>query len=218
MNFCSYDWKNEIGVVYSFGQGSGEWGEERLLNGSPAIIGDGFISPTSSYSLRFRIYDWITWRGVITDRSVPSADVPFNIRKGGKGAAFGCYAERDNELTIGWDLDVKGKIKGTDIQLLTSDNVSYITDFSKIRHYPSINTCFINIGVIPSTDIPANTDFIVGYTQIKPIDFSPLSAMALPFNGCQAWVDLATNAIVFRSGESVSAGTGIYINGLYTTN
>ena len=66
-------------------------------------------------------------------------------------------------------------------------------------------------------DIPANTDFVVGYTLIKPADYSPLSAVAVPYNGCQAWVDLATNAIVFRSGEVVSAGTGIYINGLYTT-
>lgn len=215
--FCSVDGKNQMLVSYRCGTSSDGLGEEVFINGSPAIIGNGTVVPSRSYVVRLCIYDSVNWQGITVDRSVPSADIPFNIRKGGKGAAFGCYAEKDNELTVGWDLNLKGELKSEDSSLTVSDNISYITDFSIIRNYPCLNTCFINLGVIFSVDIPEGVDFIVGYTQVKPRDYSPLSVLALGYNGCQAWVDLGNNAIMFRSETYVPAGTGIYINGLYTT-
>lgn len=216
-NLCDVDGKNEMRISYRCGTSSDGLGEEFFINGSPAIIGNGMVIPSRSYVIRLCIYDSINWWGITVDRSVPSADIPFNIRKGGKGAAFGCYAEKDNELTVGWDLNLKGELKSEDSRLTVSDNISYITDFSIVRNYPCLNTCFINLGVIPSVDIPAGVDFIVGYTQVKPIDYSPLSVVAPGYYDCQAWVDLGNNAIVLRSGNYVPAGTGIYINGLYTT-
>ncbi len=209
--------KNHMLVSYRCGTSNDTLGDEIFINTSPAIIGNGVIIPSSSYIVRFCIYDSVYWWGVVIDRSVPSADIPFNIRRGGKGAAFGCYSENDNELTVGWDLEVKGKLKNEEKQLTPSENISVVADFSRIRYYPCLETCFINLAVINSIDIPANVDFIIGYTPVKPFDYAPLNAMTGKVKHGYAYVDLGTNAIVFRSNEYVSSGDGIYINGFYTT-
>jgi hypothetical protein len=217
-NLCSVDGKNVMRVSYRCGTSSDDWGEEIFINNSPAIIGNGIVVPSRSYVVRLCIYDSVNWWGITIDRSVPSADIPFNIRKGGKGAAFGCYAEKDNELTVGWDLNIKGKIKSDDSLLTLSNEISYITDYSKVRNYPSLNTCFVNLGFIASVDIPEGVYFVVGYSKVKPIDFSPLSTIVWGYKPGQAYIDSHTNAIIFRSSEYIPAGVGIYINGSYTTN
>lgn len=211
------DGKNQRLVSYRCGTSNDNLGDEIFINTSPAVIGNGVIIPSRSYTVRLCVYDSVYWWGVVIDRSVPSADIPFNIRRGGTGASFGCYSETDNELTVGWDLDVKGKLKTKELQLTLSENISNVTDFSKIRYYPCLDTCFINLGVINSIDIPANVGFIIGYTPVKPLDFAPLNAMTGEFKGGYAYVDLENNAIVFKSNEYVSKGAGIYINGFYTT-
>ncbi len=216
VNFCNVDGKNEVGITCKCRHSSGDWGEESLLQGSPAIVGEGSIIPASSYVLQLRVYDWITRQGVTIDRSVPSIDIPFNIRKGGKGAAFGCYAENDDELTVGWDLNIKGKIKSNNIQFIATDKVSLINGTSSVRCYPSLDTCFINLSIAALVDIPADTDFVLGYVEIDPVDYSPLCVVAEQYKGCRVCIDSQTKAIVFRSDDYIPMGTGIYINGFYT--
>ena len=78
------------------------------INESVQVLGNGEFLNNSSYILAFKITDSITTDNDFIEVLVPSADIPFNIRKGGKGASFGCYSEKDNELTVAWNLNVKG--------------------------------------------------------------------------------------------------------------
>lgn len=216
-NACSVDGRNQMYVSYKCGASSDAFGAEIFINGSPAIIGSGAIVPSRSYVLRLCIYDSIHWWGVVTDRSVPSIDIPFNIRKGGKGAAFGCYAENDNELTVGWNLNLTGKLVSKKEAVAVGDNISYVTDNSGTVNYPCLELCALNIGFVNATDIPANTDFVVGYINAKPKEFSPLSTIMVNAVGGSSYVDPNTKAIVFRCASFVPSGTGIYINGMFAT-
>ncbi len=214
---CSVDGKNQMLVSYRCGMSNDNLGEEIFINNSPAVIGNGLIVPSSSYVIRLCIYDNVNWWGIINDRSVPSADIPFNIRKGGKGAAFGCYAEKDDELTVGWNLNLKGKLVNQREAIDVGDNVSYVTDNSGTVSYPCLDLCVLNLGFVNAVDIPANTDFVVGYIKAIPKEYSPLSTMVWNINGGVSYVDPNTRAIVLRCSSFVPAGSGIYINGIFAT-
>ena len=91
-----------------------EFSAPLTLTASPFIIRDVF-STTSSYDFVLSISDAITSEPLTISRSISTCSIPFNIRKGGNGAAFGCYAETENELSVGYDLNVKGQIKTEDL-------------------------------------------------------------------------------------------------------
>ena len=52
------------------------------------------------------------------EATIPTAAVAFHIREGGKGAAFGKYAETDSLLDVGWDLRVHGKATFDDQEMV----------------------------------------------------------------------------------------------------
>ena len=79
-----------------------------VLTESPATIGDGGVSVSSSYTVRITMSDGITKVPVEVSRSIPSGNIPFNIRRGGTGASFGKFAENDDSLDVAWDMNVEG--------------------------------------------------------------------------------------------------------------
>ncbi len=217
VNLCSVDGKNEMLASYRLGTSSENLGEEIFMNNSPVIIGDGTVVPSKSYVLRFCIYDSVNWWGITSDRSIPSADIPFNIRKGGKGAAFGCYAEKDNELTIGWDFNLKGKLVSEKEKISVGENISYVTENSETMNYPCLEICCLNIGFVTAVDIPENTVFVVGSIQPQPKEYSPLNVFVWGMDGGSVYVDPYTKEILFRCSAFVPSGSGIYINGIFAT-
>ena len=67
------------------------------------------LSVSSSYSAKITLTDTLG-NTASYSVSIPTADVTFNLREGGKGAAFGKYAEVEKalELAPDWDLKYKG--------------------------------------------------------------------------------------------------------------
>ena len=87
----------------------GSFGSETdLQSGVPRILGDGRLLPTQTYELRISLTDRLGSSVTLTE-TIPTDRVFFHGRPGGKGAAFGKYAEEDGLLDIDWALKVRGR-------------------------------------------------------------------------------------------------------------
>ena len=83
-----------------------------LTSGNGEVLFTGKVLATSSFLLTFSISDLLN-AGPDTTVTIQTAEVAFNIRDRGKGAAFGKYAEKDNtlELDPDWDLKMGGVVQ-----------------------------------------------------------------------------------------------------------
>ncbi len=121
------------------------------------VMGNNAIAQTDTYEVRFSVTDAFTTTTV--QSKLGTAFCSLNIRKGGKGAAFGKYAEADNVLDIAYDLAVRGKCQsdklwssGTD---LTPGNTATLTaDLFKYRFAvlkPNSGFSYLLAPVIPGS-------------------------------------------------------------------
>ncbi len=88
----------------------GAWsGWVGYTNGSTAILGNGTLQAAKSYVVQLRLKDSFATT-VYATATIPTDDVTFNLKDGGKGAAFGMYAQTDNrlELASDWGIDLGG--------------------------------------------------------------------------------------------------------------
>lgn len=97
--------------------------------------------------------------------TLPTGDVAFHIRDGGKGAAFGKYAETDDLLEVDWAMKVNG-----DIQATGAANVAEVTaGYAEIQGNTNIsgqlgvgNGIALSGGLyVGSSETDALTDYIV---------------------------------------------------------
>lgn len=67
---------------------------------------------TTSYTVDIGVVDYVGKAEYVTI-IVPTARVDFHLRNGGKGAAFGEYAENENEFSVAedWTVNIKGSLK-----------------------------------------------------------------------------------------------------------
>ena len=84
-----------------------------LQNDAGSVLGSGMLSTTTSYNARILIRDYLN-NTASFEILIPTADASFNIKKGGKGAAFGKYAQKDGVLDVEWDIHSDGAISGED--------------------------------------------------------------------------------------------------------
>lgn len=134
-----------------------ETGYSSLIQlGSTPFILSGNFERESSYDLVFEITDMLTKTPVETTRTLPSGEIPFNIKKGGKGAAFGCYAETDNELTVGYNLNIKGNIKSVDLSTSCIPENNVNVDYISLKKYDCLDLTFFKCHVTTKEAIPAN--------------------------------------------------------------
>lgn len=148
------------------------------LNSSPFIL-NGDFEKENSYEFVFQITDVLTKTPIEAIRTLPSGSIPFNIKKGGKGAAFGCYAETDNELTIGYNLNLKGLFKYESLNNSINTNTTQITFLNKdLRRYEALRIISIDFKVQFLENVAANT--YVEIFQFKNITFQ--HTYSLPFH------------------------------------
>ena len=83
-----------------------------VASGSSLVTGSNGIATDKSYDVRLTITDKFT--SVSQSVVVPTAFVTMDIKKGGKGIAFGKGAETDNLLDIGIDTRFRGSVKNKD--------------------------------------------------------------------------------------------------------
>lgn len=85
-----------------------------IISGVASILGSGALSPTASYNARIVATDRLGGK-VLYSTTVSTADAAFNLKDGGKGGAFGKYAEEDDLLDCNWRFRARGGICGSSI-------------------------------------------------------------------------------------------------------
>lgn len=97
---------NDYELQARYKPANGSWsGWYSLDSGDPKVIG-GSLSPSTTYKVEIYLHDTPMNNSATTSATVPTEDVTFNLKDGGKGAAFGKYAETDNLLDLAstWQL------------------------------------------------------------------------------------------------------------------
>ncbi|MGI6745202.1 MAG: DUF859 family phage minor structural protein [Acutalibacteraceae bacterium] len=132
--------KNTLNTTLKYRQFGGDWSDNithTASGGSVAVtLGSGSLSSANTYELMFTVEDGFTQYETVY--KLGTAFVAFNIKKGGKGAAFGKYAETDNLLEVDYDLKVNGVCEKTllwssETVLLPTNSVTLSDDLLKYR-------------------------------------------------------------------------------------
>lgn len=92
--------------------GAEAYGDEvTLTSGTAALVtGADDVSTMQSYSVRFTATD-LLGNATTFEKTVPTKSVTFHLKSGGKGAAFGKYAETDELLECQWDAKFLGSLE-----------------------------------------------------------------------------------------------------------
>lgn len=215
-NYSSLNDKNFPVVTYKYKNAdNGNYSDEKAIRDSVAIIGDGEILNTASYIVAFKITDSITTENTFTEALVHGADIPFNIKKGGKGASFGCYAEKDNELTVAWNLNVKGDMVyeniGTEISSLVTDKRGVA------RYVPCLELVILRLRFTANEAISAENTHTIATLERAPALFTPVTvSIGTGFDKIlQGGIKSETGELVISSDKAIDAGEYIYVNGVY---
>lgn len=201
----------QLSVQYAKSPAS-SFSEEQTLSGTHAVVGDNTVSATSSYVFVFTVTDALN--SVTFKRILPSADIPFNIRNGGKGAAFGCYAEKDNELSLAWNLKIGGSINYEEVTFTPSETVDAVGAYSSVRYYPWIGLCYVRLRVKTAESISAGKTCVIGSVQYSPNLFAALSGYS-PASQLSAGIKYKSGEIIVVPVSDVAAGEYIYVNGVF---
>lgn len=106
-NISSVNSLNSYTLTAAYKALNGSYGSETAMtSGTALIIGGGLIAANASYSARITLTDALGNTATF-EQVIPTAEVAFNIRKGGGGAAFGKYAEANDELQLPADWRIK---------------------------------------------------------------------------------------------------------------
>lgn len=223
LSYSSLNSKNQCSLKASYKtQSDAEYSSAVGLTESPAVFGDGKISIYNSISVCFSVSDSISSKSVDIVRAVSGANIPFNIKRGGTGAAFGKFSQNDNELSLGWnlsvdgDVDFKGELKYEDVECVCSQNTQdYV---GTVRYYPCFNGCFVRMRLKTGNALSAGTSHHVATVSEKvPGMFTPLSCVA-NFSGdgqSTAGIAYETGYVTVKSDTEIPAGSFIYISGFY---
>lgn len=211
----------EVKVKYKAATVEG-YSDSITLTDNPAVFGNGDIAEHSSYTVIVTVTDALSKEGVEILRSVTSAQIPFNIRRGGTGAAFGKFAENDNELSVNWDvniagdLSVSGYVNYENVECACSDSTRDI--LAEARYYPFLSMVYLRIRLTAAKALSANVTHTVATVFGKtPNVFSPLQSFVnfSSVGQSSAGVAFKTGDIVLRADTEIAEGSYIYINGFY---
>ncbi|MBQ3011344.1 MAG: hypothetical protein IJD81_09155 [Oscillospiraceae bacterium] len=104
--FSSLDGQNRCTLEAAYGSAGGSLGTAAALeSGSGTVLWAGELSPRQTYTLQLTAVDALGNRAVYT-AVIPTDEAFFHGRQGGRGAAFGKYAEADDLLEVAWNLSV----------------------------------------------------------------------------------------------------------------
>lgn len=93
--------KNSAAIQFRTRSVGGTWSGYTALNSGELNVVATF-SVTQSYEVEISVADEVGNSGLPLVFTIPTAEVAFHLREGGKGAAFGKYAEKD-ALECAWD-------------------------------------------------------------------------------------------------------------------
>ena len=99
---------NRVTTVCRYRQIGGNWSGNTAVADAGTVIG-GSILATKTYEAEITVTDAVGGSKTVS-LIIPTAEVAFHLREGGKGAAFGKYAEK-NGLECAWDADFQGDVQ-----------------------------------------------------------------------------------------------------------
>lgn len=105
---ASIDGHNRVTTVCRYRQIGGSWSSNTTVVDAGTVIGGG-IPATKTYEAEITVTDAVGGSKTVSV-IIPTAEVTFHLREGGKGAAFGKYAEKD-ALECAWDADFQGDVQ-----------------------------------------------------------------------------------------------------------
>lgn len=201
-------------------QGSTTDVSQTVTTKSPVVIGDGGIAENAAYTVTMIIKDSVGKKATIV-RSIGTAEIPFNIRKGGKGAAFGGYATKNGELSVAWNLYVGGKLVGESDAVAETTLVSEI--YAKAQHYECLGITFIRLRVkLAEALVAGTTNVLAVCSKHTPYILTPLSAYRYGENETDgsllACIRATTGEIEIKTASNIPAGQYIYVGGCYFTD
>lgn len=182
----------------------GSWsGWTSLVSGTAQTLNAG-LDAAVSYEVQFRVSDSLGASRTVTV-TVPTAAVTLNLRPGGRGAAFGKYAEKNDTLQLAWDLELArplpvaqggtGRSARYSTVTAAADTSTVTGHVMAVRHYPQLGLCFCRGYVkLSATAAAANTWFGVATVSGAAV---PATDYATP---------LAVN--VYGGGEMQITGAG----------
>lgn len=104
--YSSLNGNNSITFRVRYGVNANNYGGyTTLASGVSSILGGGSLLSTSSYIVEISLIDSLGKTSIYIGH-IPTDDVSFHIAKGGKRVAFFKYAEKDNTLEVGGNLEV----------------------------------------------------------------------------------------------------------------
>lgn len=98
--------RNGVTASCRYREIGGSWSSYTTIASGSVIIG-GHLLATKTYEAEICVKDSVGGSKTVS-AMIPTAEVAFHLREGGKGAAFGKYAEK-NALECAWDVEIKGK-------------------------------------------------------------------------------------------------------------
>lgn len=218
-HISSLNGKNSSRITYRFRKsGESDYSDEYEIDNNPCILGEGLLLSNASYVMEFRITDLITSDGDCIEFTVPGADIPFNIRRGGKGAAFGCYAEKDNELTVAWNMNVKGDLCYENAEAVLS---SAVTDKKGVARYiPCLQLVVIRLCFTANQAIASGASQVVATLSKIPTLFTPINVNINQSaeNVARGGIKAETGELVISADKTINAGDNIYVSGVYFAN
>lgn len=215
-NYSSLNEKNNPVVTCKYKKAGGDiFSGETPIDESVQILGNGEFLNNSSYILAFKITDSITTDNDFIEVLVPSADIPFNIRKGGKGASFGCYSEKDNELTVAWDLNVKGGLVYENAEI----EIRPLVDDKRglARYFPCLEIVIVRLRFTATQTISSGENHILAtFTDRIPTLLTPVTVVVNNgVNKCIGYIKSETGELVMNSESNIENGDYIYVSGFY---
>ncbi len=222
-HYSTVNAKNNCSVVVRYGKsGESEYMGMKDASNSPLMFGVGSLDISSTYKVSIVIKDNICTDGIEVVRYISSANIPFNIRPGGKGVAFGKFSENDELLEVAWDTDIKGNLNVgglLNFEKLTCNCTEKAEDFhGVIRYYPWLNMVYLRMRLTVATGLAAtDTHYLAQISTKVPAILSPVSTFVGIDSGGQSngAVLNKTGYVVLRSDKPITTGTFIYINGWY---
>jgi len=217
---CSFASVNSKNVPEIFAQyrksGDSSWSGMVKLEQGPVILFKGLLGFESTYEIAFTVTDGICTDGTKVKMVLPVGAVPFNIRKGGKGASFGGYSEKDNELTVNWNLNVKGDlVSEKPVFSLNEENGELL--YSNIKYYPCLGLCVLRIRLDAVRNLEPGSNHVIGTVSVSPSMFTPLSFYVANDvqSSLKGGVKSATGEIFIRNSHTIEKGERIYVGGVF---
>ncbi len=214
--YSSLNNKNVPEITYKYKKADTDtYSGEAPINENICVLGDGNFLNNSSYILALKITDSITTEVDFIEVLVPSADIPFNIRNGGKGASFGCYSERDNELTVAWNLNVKGDLVYENVEAEISSAV--ISKRGIVRYIPCLELVVVRLRFTANEAIAAGSSHTIATLGKIPTLFTPVTVSIN--TGAekigQGGIKSETGQLIISSDKTIDPGDYIYVSGVY---